>query len=366
MMQRKMITILFLSLAPLLATAASDLNILTPPRYASTHHNQLTVVGTTSASIVEVYLNGRKFGDYSVQDTFFHVPLTFGYGLNEISITPVYSGIVETAANSVHLEILCGPESVGHLHRIYPELTFHGQEIEADCQGCHIRIDTEQAQGKEGSYCASCHGRLGHESGMASKMADKDCALCHTTDGDSNSERIIRKPTHQKCYSCHPDKIKSFNQEYVHGPVAGGSCTVCHDPHGSTFESSLKNAKEILCFSCHKFTKEFKNLPVQHPPFATGKCVRCHDPHSTANKWILVKSSEIVCLECHDPEGDGMEFHNHPYNVKPKKPLTRNLELSQKGRLECLSCHNPHATDSEHLLRITQKFTCMGCHEDKR
>lgn len=365
MMQRVVIAILVFSLTPLLATLAGDLKILTPAGFVSTHGSRLTVVGTTSAPLVEVFINDGKFGDFSVQNGIFHVPLSFGYGLNEVQVTAVYSGAIETTDNSVSLEILCGPASVGKLHRIYPEHLFHEQEIEFDCRRCHNDTKGGQTQSAGGSYCASCHGRLSHEAGMASKMADKDCALCHTEDGDSRSERIISRPASQKCFSCHQDKIKSFNQEYVHGPVAGGSCTVCHDPHGSKFEHSLKNAVEILCFTCHKFTKVFKDLPVQHPPFANGKCVACHDPHSTANRWVLVKSSETVCLECHDPEGDGMDFHSHPYNVKPKKPLTSKLELSPKGRLECISCHNPHATDSEHLLRITQKFTCIGCHAEK-
>lgn len=351
---------------PFSAVGEDSMRILTPPVYSSTHSNQLTIVGTTSAPIVEVLLNGDRFGDFGVEDSCFHIPLKFGYGLNEVRITAVHSGLVETADHSVNLEILCGPESAGKLRRIYPEHLFHENDTDLGCQRCHSENSMAQTQSADSSYCASCHGRLSHARGMASKMADKDCAFCHTKNGDSRTERIIRKPPYEKCYSCHLDKIKSFNLEYVHGPVAGGSCAVCHDPHGSGFEYSLKNAEEILCFSCHSFTSEVKNLPQQHPPFANGKCGRCHDPHATANRWVLVKSSETVCLECHDPEGSGMEFHRHPFNVEPKRPLVQKLELSKQGRLECLSCHNPHASESEHLLRISQKFTCMGCHEDKR
>lgn len=349
---------------PFLGSGVSALELLTPSTSISTHTNHLVLVGTTSAPIVEVYINDNKLGDYPVRDSIFHVPITYGYGLNEIRVSAVNSGVVETTDHSIEIEVLCGPAKVGHLHLLFPEYVYHQSEGEALCFGCHNQELSLSSNTTAVSYCRSCH-RTAQGSQQHSKMADKDCKLCHLQEGDTTDRHIIRKPSSGKCFSCHKDKIESFNQKYVHGPVAGGACVVCHDPHGSKYEHSLNNAEEILCFGCHEFTKEFTTMPVQHPPFATGRCGRCHDPHATANRWVLVKSSETVCLECHDPDGEGLQNHNHPYNVKPVRPLTEDLKLSSKGRLECLSCHNPHATHSEHLLRINQKYTCIGCHSDK-
>ena len=367
-MKTKQIFILILVLSLSLSLQAEDgIQILTPSTYCGTYDNQLTIVGTTSAPIVEVYLNGARFGDFGVEDSYFHIPLKFGYGLNEVTVTAVYSGMVETTENSARIEILCGPENTRKHLRIYPEHLFHEKEDDLGCQKCHSREKARESESESESrsYCSSCHGNVGYSKGDNFKMSDKDCALCHTEDGDTNNEKIIKQPPFEKCYSCHTDKIESFDQEYVHGPVAGGSCAICHDPHGSGFENSLKNAEEILCFTCHEFTREFKNMSDQHKPFAEGKCGRCHDPHATANRWVLVKSTETVCLECHDPESSGMEFHMHPFNIEPKRPLTQDLQLSDNGKLECLSCHCPHATDSEHLLRTSQQFTCKGCHSEK-
>jgi predicted CXXCH cytochrome family protein len=106
-------------------------------------------------------------------------------------------------------------------------------------------------------------------------------------------------------------------------------------------------------------------MPIQHSPFDRGLCGSCHDPHATNNKWNLVKSSETVCMGCHADVNGDMDGHDHPFNVKPKHRLVADLELSSSGRLECLSCHNPHASSVSHLLRTNKKFTCSGCHSDK-
>jgi predicted CXXCH cytochrome family protein len=57
--------------------------------------------------------------------------------------------------------------------------------------------------------------------------------------------------------------------------------------------------------------------------------------------------------------------HGHPFNVKPKKGAAQNVMLSRNGRLECISCHDPHASRSAHLLRTSQRNACLGCHGEK-
>ena len=89
----------------------------------------------------------------------------------------------------------------------------------------------------------------------------------------------------------------------------------------------------------------------------------CHDPHATNHKWVLVKDSQELCMTCHTR--DELSDHNHPYDVKPKRRKQYNLRLTEKGKLECLSCHEPHHGTTQHLLRTDQQFTCIGCHEDR-
>ena len=40
------------------------------------------------------------------------------------------------------------------------------------------------------------------------------------------------------------------------------------------------------------------------------------------------------------------------------------LKLSEDGKLECLTCHEPHAAGAGYLLRSNRANVCLGCHPD--
>jgi predicted CXXCH cytochrome family protein len=39
--------------------------------------------------------------------------------------------------------------------------------------------------------------------------------------------------------------------------------------------------------------------------------------------------------------------------------------LTKRGTLECLSCHDPHSSETEHLLVVSAEISCVACHGDK-
>lgn len=343
------------------ASAPGQVTIMAPASYASTQSDQIYVVGRTNAPLVEVFVNDVKFCDGRVVDSVFHVRVRFAYGLNVVKVTPVYSGVEETASASSTVEVLCGPFDPGRLERIYPPYDFHGSGAANSCTGCHKESSLEPFAAADTSGCLECHTEYALQEGERLVAGHKDCGVCHSLD---SGHSFLADATAGRCFSCHSDKIESFNQEFIHGPVAGGSCIVCHEPHRSKYEHSLRSEEEMLCFSCHEFNGGMKQYSVQHPPFRDGQCATCHDPHATSNRWVLVKSSEAVCLECHDPNQAPFSNHSHPYNVKPKNRSTRQLSLSSDGRLECLTCHLPHAGRTAHLLRSSERNTCLGCHSE--
>ena len=104
---------------------------------------------------------------------------------------------------------------------------------------------------------------------------EKDCKSCH-----DNTKKIIAQP--ELCYTCH----ENFEDDYkiIHGSVAGGYCTSCHDPHKSKIISLLKRENEDLCSYCHD--------PIQlvshdlHSIIEIANCTECHNPHGGENRFF--------------------------------------------------------------------------------
>jgi predicted CXXCH cytochrome family protein len=115
-------------------------------------------------------------------------------------------------------------------------------------------------------------------------QARKNCNDCH--DEGARSYAITTRDA-DLCARCHEPRPAA---KFVHGPVAVGSCTVCHDPHGQTNPAFLVASGESLCFRCHTEADVLKHLAA--PPAGGGLprekgCLFCHDPHQADGKFLL-------------------------------------------------------------------------------
>jgi predicted CXXCH cytochrome family protein len=108
---------------------------------------------------------------------------------------------------------------------------------------------------------------------------DKQCNSCHD---QSTMGKLIKSPP-ELCYQCH----ENFTVKYkvLHGPVAGGQCTMCHNPHSSANADLLIRTGQQLCLYCHD--AEQVNNSAAHKEIKDTNCTECHNPHGGENRYAL-------------------------------------------------------------------------------
>lgn len=342
-------------------SAVPTVEILVPQEHVSTEHSRISIVGRSRLKSVRVLVNGAFFREVAVRDSTFHASLRLPYGLNNIAILPAADETSPLAVEGDSVEVLCGPEFTRDQGRLFVDYHFHNREAPTECLRCHAQPEDSPPSS---DWCNPCHNTVRQRLEEHTVEKTRPCTGCHKIEADLTTMNAAGPGGANPCYDCHPDKIGLASRDYVHGPVAGGACTVCHDPHGSQYAKTLVRPVPVLCESCHTDISG-RNRDHQHYPFEQGWCIECHDPHATNNRWVLLKTGEELCMSCHFTSGS-QRTHNHPHGVKPKKPLPPQLHLSASGELECLTCHQPHASDAHYLLRIRSEGEnmCLGCHKD--
>jgi predicted CXXCH cytochrome family protein len=149
-------------------------------------------------------------------------------------------------------------------------------------------------------------------------------------------------------------------------------CTSCHDPHSNLYPDFLVASTQFsgLCFKCHDrnywgqsshntSTKAWTGTgtnPWQHTTYTTvseNGCENCHSPHNAGGKLRLMNylAEESNCLNCHDGNVAGKNIktqfskiyiHNvYGYNLSHD---ANEAALSSTIHVECVDCHNPHAS----------------------
>jgi predicted CXXCH cytochrome family protein len=110
-------------------------------------------------------------------------------------------------------------------------------------------------------------------------VKEKQCDACH----DHNTMGTLILPQPEVCYQCHADFNKVFQS--LHGPVAGGYCTACHDPHMSTADSLLLRTGQSLCLYCHNSIQVLSK--DVHTDIGDAECTMCHNPHGGDDRYML-------------------------------------------------------------------------------
>jgi len=288
------------------------------------------------------------------------------------------------------------PEGIFHLTQAQPDL----------CLACHDAKDATIQKAHLGqpfatSRCSECHNPHGSDRPKLvnnyahQPFADKQCDTCHSTpqggkvDVNEGGRRAL-------CYMCHEDiKTQIEGAKVAHGLFQKqDSCTACHSPHAAAYPHELRRATVPLCETCHverrteRMTKKFL-----HPPVFEVGCTVCHDAHASNNPRRLRASINELCLACHgqaspSPAQDGVitifgnvrvpasafrgirkigvagdTLRGHPL---AGHPISGPNSLAKEGSgITCVTCHNPHASDStkrRFQLKVGAKSICLNCH----
>lgn len=269
----------------------------------------------------------------------------------------------------------------------------HAPYNKGKCSLCHESDDIEKPGPMRASVnriCLSCHVKEKKKmkwKKMIHKPVAEDCGYCHNAH-NSKYKSLLYRPMEELCVTCHTQQKKQISSKVDHEPVIRAKqCKHCHDSHASSNEQRLLMPQGKLCVDeCHSNKKKTKDnrgkrlADIQalqsnrfrHGPFDEGECSECHNPHGSPHFRLLESSypdefyatyqdgTYAFCFRCHKKERV----------TAPKTDLTgfrkgtQNLHYTHVVKPEfgrsCRSCHEDHATESNHLMRKAVPYGTEG------
>lgn len=294
-----------------------------------------------------------------MEDGYAHLKIHLALGPNLIRLSAKGQ---DGRSEAVEASIFRKPRYGRGINTSQPAYEFHSPSMEMSCAGCHEMKSypgETTTTGVPNPACWKCHLDKAFQRYTHAQVARGGCFGCHEL--DSQPAYSTKEVSGGLCTLCHDILEQGVEHEFVHGPVNSGSCKVCHDPHGSQYENHVRMPVQDLCVMCHESVGRELAADRAHLPFSKGDCLRCHSPHWSSQLAGLVEDPAALCEQCHKVQV-GTFAHNHPSNVKPSTQSGRELPWLVDGKLTCISCHNPHASPVDGLLRTTPEEGCNGCH----
>lgn len=164
-----------------------------------------------------------------------------------------------------------------------------------------------------------------------------------------------------ECAQCHADITGNFH-DATHARLAARGkppkdigCETCHGPGSAHVQSggmvgTIVNPRQApeACFQCHLDQRGEFRLPHGHPVLA-GKmtCTDCHDPHrgdAVRGGGTQLASMNDTCFQCHQAQ---------------RGPFVFEHEAVRDG---CVTCHNPHGSVNDKMLKVRNQALCLQCH----
>ena len=262
-----------------------------------------------------------------------------------------------------------------HDIKMFTKKYVHPPVGEGKCMACHEPHQTDAKallREKVPELCLSCHAkvmsRLNGAAVVHPPVKEGRCMSCH--DPHSSSAKYLLKGEPGKfCTTCHTKVGKVITAaKSHHAPVEDkDSCLSCHTGHVAAAKALLPAVEKELCLGCHTgMAPAFEGRKMLHGPIREGKCTPCHDPHGSLHTKLLKgaypdllyvpyekeKNQFALCLKCH--QKNMLTFADTSIYTKFRDGKNNlhffHVSNKKKGRT-CRLCHEPHASDSSHLLR---------------
>ncbi|MHC1706614.1 MAG: cytochrome c3 family protein [Bacteroidales bacterium] len=154
-------------------------------------------------------------------------------------------------------------------------------------------------------------------------------------------------------------------------------CTSCHDPHKNLTTDFLVATTEYstLCLHCHQTNfwattthrtstarwngqggNPWTHTPREYNTVAKNACESCHNPHNAGGKSRLLNTfaEEANCLGCHSGtvassskniQAQLAKTYRHDVTAYTGLHDPEETPSSFVKHVECVDCHNPHATN---------------------
>jgi predicted CXXCH cytochrome family protein len=308
-----------------------------------------------------------------------------------ISEENIVSFVIQANSADVNLLILTTDKNETFNINVDPSLSHYCQKIKLHLGENNISIsgfknNTLVKQEKREIFLTSkVHKEYRYPPEQYSKnyfhndVNEKICSTCHDMSVNEIKGVAFKDITNSNCYQCHSALTA---KKHSHAPAVNWLCTSCHNGEVGKFNKkdnektkySVPDPIGPVCYSCHKSNKNkfdkkhLKHLLAEsgrfkHEPADSGRCNKCHNSHSEENEFYLRKPVWELCTGCHKDKIEGV--HIIKTFGRKRHPTHNKKDPSRPGKdLSCISCHNPHASNTSSLLQSNSVFgLCGRCHK---
>ncbi len=206
----------------------------------------------------------------------------------------------------------------------------------------------------------------------------------------------------EPCKLCHPRQVESFSATtmgklFLQHPRDAGEalgCETCHGPAQVHIETAGREKvagfisfsrkdptpveeQNAVCLKCHEKTARLYWRGSPHESRNVG-CTNCHTIMKDVSERSQAAGAEIATdflLATSGGVGDRSQLARATVigtcgqcHTRQRAQLMRSSHMPMReGKIDCATCHNPHGTAGEKLLKANSvNETCYGCHAEKR